>query len=73
MVEKALGSILGFAITIFRDWLDVMALSRDMSEILLLKRQSTQLLRLKKLLAISPSTAFQARAVTGRLLCLQRC
>ena len=31
------------------------------------------LLRINKFLEISPSTAIQARAVTGRLLCLQRC
>ena len=30
------------------------------------------LLRINKFLEISLSTAFQARAVTGRLLCLQR-
>ena len=30
------------------------------------------LLRINKFLEISPSTAFQARAVKGRLLCLRR-
>ena len=30
------------------------------------------ILRINKFLEISPSTAFQARAVTGRLLCLRR-
>ena len=33
---------------------------------------SVILLRINKFLEISPSTSFQARAVTGRLLCLQR-
>ena len=32
-----------------------------------------KILRINKFLEISPSTAFQARAVTGRLLCLLRC
>ena len=31
------------------------------------------ILRINKFLEISPSTEFQARAVTDRLLCLQRC
>ena len=31
------------------------------------------LLRINKFLEISPSTAFQARAVTGMILYLQRC
>ena len=35
--------------------------------------KNVMILRINKFLEISPSTAFQARAVTGRWLCLQRC
>ena len=37
-----------------------------------LHKQQYVLLRINKFLEISPSTAFHARAVTGRLLCLQQ-
>ena len=33
----------------------------------------SKILRINKFLEISPSTAFQARAVTGMILYLQRC
>ena len=38
----------------------------------LVMNNNESVLRINKFHEISPSTAFQARAVTGRLLCMQR-